>query len=149
MPIIKDIDELVPIARDKCREFLKKCDEAGLNVVINETRRSVVTQMIYYLQGRLDVASNSKIIDEFNRLRKMTGFWELSRNEALNKRITWTFESKHIDGKAFDAVPIKDGKPWWNAPEDVWTQMGLIGESVGLIWGGRWTHKDYPHFEIA
>jgi hypothetical protein len=27
-------------------------------------------------------------------------------------------------------------------------EAGKIGESVGLVWGGRWKIPDYPHFQL-
>ena len=149
MGITRDIDKLTPEARIKCIAFKQKCEEQGIPIYVNETLRSQTTQLIYYHQGRLDVANNKNIVKEFNTLRKENGFWELSEKEALEKIITWTFYSNHMTGKAFDAVPLKDGRLWWNAPEDVWEKIGTIGESVGLMWGGRWPErkKDSPHFE--
>lgn len=147
MSIISKVDLLDKNICIKCMEFLDKCKLANFSVMLNETRRDIITQLLYYHQGRLDTI-NPDIVSEFNRLRKRFGFWELSKREALSSKITWTFESKHIDGNAFDAVPMKEGKPWWTAPKEVWEQMGKIGESCGLVWGGRWERKDYPHFEI-
>lgn len=150
MAIIKDIEQLVPEAKDKCKAFLARCQEENLPVVVNETFREEMTQFLYYLQGRIDARNNTNIVKEFNARRKMHGFWELTETEAKSKVITWTLYSKHMTGKAFDAVPLnKDGVVWWNAPQEVWDKMGNIGEGVGLMWGGRWKNKDSPHFEIA
>jgi peptidoglycan L-alanyl-D-glutamate endopeptidase CwlK len=80
-------------------------------------------------------------------MRQRHGFWALTPWEATKKPITWTLKSKHLVGKAFDACPVRNGKAWWGAPQDVWDKMGEIGESVGLKWGGRWKNKDSPHFE--
>jgi len=149
MGIIRDIDELTPSMADLCRKFLSRCQDAGIRVAINETKRTDITQLLYFLQGNIDpVKHNKDIVNEYNRLRKKYGLWEVSVTDALNKQITWTLESNHAGGNAFDAVPIKDGKVWWNAPIEVWNQIGEIGESVGLKWGGRWEHKDFPHFEL-
>ena len=57
--------------------------------------------------------------------------------------------SNHFDGKAVDICPLKDGKPWWNAPDEVWNKLGDIGKAYGLTWGGDWPEpkRDKPHFE--
>lgn len=149
MGIINDVNELVPEMKEKCELFLTKCKEAGLSVRINETRREEITQVLYYLQGRLDEKNNSNIVAEFNNIRKAHKFWPLLASDAISKQITWTLKSKHMDGKAFDAVPRNEKGDWWNAPDDVWEKMGVIGESCGLKWGGRWKNKDSPHFEMA
>jgi len=149
MGIVRDIDKLVPELQNKCTLFLAHCQAENIPVMINETFREETTQFLYYLQGRIDARNNIDIVKELNARRKMHGFWELTETEAKSKIITWTLYSKHMEGKAFDAVPLKDGKPWWNAPQEVWEKMGEISEGVGLMWGGRWKNKDSPHFEIA
>jgi hypothetical protein len=35
----------------------------------------------------------------------------------------------------------KDGVPDY-------LEMGLIAESLGFVWGGRWSKPDYPHVEL-
>jgi hypothetical protein len=61
---------------------------------------------------------------------------------------TWTLDSKHTDGLAFDAAPSKDGiNPDWAAPDAVWDRMAQIAEEKGLVAGRRWKNKDSPHFE--
>lgn len=149
MPIIKDVSALQPMTAMKVRNMLKKCEEADLPVVVIETVRTLETQLLYYLQGRLDVKNNKMIANEYNIMRKKFGLWEVPSNDALFKQVTWTFMSNHFDGKAVDIAPLKDGKPWWNAPDEVWNKMGAIGKSCGLHWGGDWPEpkKDKPHFE--
>ncbi len=48
----KDIDELLPVARTACGLFMKKCEEAGLEIFITETYRSQERQDELYEQGR-------------------------------------------------------------------------------------------------
>jgi len=49
---------------------------------------------------------------------------------------------------AFDAVPMMAGKPLWDDAGQV-EQMGICGESVGLVWAGRWRGKlrERVHFQ--
>ncbi len=56
-------------------------------------------------------------------------------------------KSKHQYGLAVDVVPIIDGEAQWdNKP--LWLKVGLVGEKLGLRWGGRWRHPFDPgHFE--
>ncbi len=60
---------------------------------------------------------------------------------------------KDVEGKpaarAFDIVPVVNGKPDWDGSHPVWEQAGEIGESVGLEWAGRWkSFKEKPHFQL-
>lgn len=79
------------------------------------------------------------------------------------KIVTWTLKSKHIDGKALDVAPIKDGVILWNRP-DLFQGLAKImmqaakDEGVAIVWGGNWDgddkpgekgETDGPHFQLA
>lgn len=71
-----------------------------------------------------------------------------------------TLNSRHLTGHAIDVAPYEvyqlhgPDKLQWNSSDPVWLKMGLIGESLGLVWGGRWKDangKPWPdsgHFEM-
>lgn len=57
-------------------------------------------------------------------------------------------KSKHQYGIAVDVVPIVDSVAVWNN-KGLWRAIGLVGERLGLRWGGRWRHLYDPgHFEL-
>jgi hypothetical protein len=58
-------------------------------------------------------------------------------------------QSRHEQGGAFDALP--KGATVGDATDPRLAQLGALGESIGLTWGGRWTGKKYDpwHFELA
>ncbi len=70
--------------------------------------------------------------------------------------VSWTTHSLHLpqppDGKslAIDVCPaaLLHEKGWApGAPE--WQTIGVIGEALGLRWGGRWKKQlDLGHFEM-
>lgn len=57
-----------------------------------------------------------------------------------------TMQSAHLRGEAFDVDVMglkRDDIPrWW------FSALGAYGESLGLIWGGRWSFYDPGHFEL-
>lgn len=64
-------------------------------------------------------------------------------------------QSYHQYGLAIDIVSVRDGKITYlsNGNQSITDSkaIGLIGEQLGLVWGGRFTTKngpDYPHFEL-
>lgn len=144
------IEALEPGTREKVEKMLHFLDAEKISYKIIETLRTTKVQQAYYAQGRQPIYT-------VNALRKEAGLWVI--DEATNKRIiTWTLKSKHLEGKAIDIVPVKDGKIPWNILDqeiaDLYIRIGEIGESVGLEWGGRWkpvdkfgVGKDAPHFE--
>jgi len=55
--------------------------------------------------------------------------------------------SKHQYGLAVDVVPIVNDTACWH-DKVLWRKIGVIGEQLGLRWGGRWRHPYDPgHFE--
>ncbi len=120
---------------------------AGVTKILpRETLRDIEVQFAYYCSGRMiDPA------DVVAMYAKVVGY-KPSLADA-SKKITWTLDSKHIQGKAADIAPSKDGRtPWWSATRDVLGRMGEIAKANGLAWGGDWAAqgKDDPfHFEAA
>jgi hypothetical protein len=46
-----------------------------------------------------------------------------------------------------DVVPLVDALPVWNNAR-LWKKIGMLGERLGLRWGGRWrVPYDPGHFE--
>lgn len=77
-------------------------------------------------------------------------------------KVTWTMNSKHIDGKAVDLAPLIDGVIDWNDLkkfDQIAKAMIEAGKEVGVLvrWGADWDmdglprergESDSPHFEI-
>ncbi len=152
------ISDLAPSLQEKCRLFLAACQERGIPAHITCTGRSEAEQAALFAQGREPLAS-------VTAKRRACGLWAII--PADNERcVTWTMDSKHIirfdpvtgkalnDARAFDVAIVKDRQFTWELKVDVnadgipdYAEMGEIGESFGLVWGGRWRRPDYPHFE--
>jgi hypothetical protein len=75
--------------------------------------------------------------------------------DNLARGVSWTTRSKHLDGLAIDICPFSeyqlygDDKLEWDESEPVWQKLGVLGEALGLRWGGRWKQKDMGHFEYV
>ena len=138
-------------------KFDQKMKEKGILYILTCTSRNVLEQMALYVQGRIP-------LDDVNKFRACAGLPSITSSE--NIKVTWTLDSKHVtnkfdvdlnndDSRAFDIAILKGGKPVWDLKTNVneneipdYDEAGLIGESVGLKWGGRFKNPDRPHFEI-
>lgn len=115
----KLLKDLSPRCRPMADRFLALLVEARIPVIIVETRRT-----------------------------------EAEHAANLAKGVSWTKHSKHIDGDAIDIALYDeyrlDGKDSveWDSSHPMWERVGLIGESVGFLWGGRWKQRDLGHFEV-
>ena len=108
----RSLDDLHPLAREKAQLFVSACAAAGIDILIYCTYRSPEEQDGLYAQGR---TTPGKIV--------------------TNAR---GGESYHNWRLAFDWVPVVGGKPQW-ADKALYAKAGIIAESVGLEWAGRWT----------
>jgi len=148
MGVNKSIDALKPRLAEAVRLFLSRCKEKGLKVLVIETDRSQEVQNAYYAQGRQN-------LDEVNKLRGKAGLYLLEESE--NKIVTNAKISNHTGGGAIDMcpeIPGRPGCPYWNAPKELWEEIGQLAESCGLDWcaggyGQTWAKDwDNPHFEL-
>jgi peptidoglycan L-alanyl-D-glutamate endopeptidase CwlK len=62
-------------------------------------------------------------------------------------------QSFHNLALACDVIPgVRGAETWtpnWNSEHADYRTMGMVGESLGLVWGGRWIHlPDKPHFQM-
>lgn len=159
MGIHRELNLLEPTLKKRVEKLLSVLEEKGFLVLVSETLRDQDVQIAYYAQGR-------KSLSEVNKLRDKAGLYKLSANENKNTVTNCdgiTHKSNHQArdesglGFAIDIVPAKINSRgyrdfWWDAPHDVWEELGEIAESCGLDWcyggkGEQWKW-DMPHFEL-
>lgn len=123
----RSLDELHPIVKEKVQQFIQKCDENGIDLLVTSTYRDHESQNALYAQGRTTPG------------KKVT-----------NAKAGQSWHNWRV---AVDVVPLRNGKPVWGttgADWELWEAVGNIGESVGLEWAGRWkTFKEYAHFQYT
>ena len=119
--------DLHPAVQRRCNAFLEACAAEGIEVLITSTYRDRESQDALYAQGRTKPGA-----------------------KVTNARAGQSWHNWRL---AFDVVPIRHGKPVWGTTGDdlaLWTRIGLIGESCGLEWAGRWTKmREFPHFQYT
>ena len=124
------LEDLEPATAAMCRAFLAECEERMLPPLrVTHTLRTMDEQMHLYAKGRIRTASG----------------WEVVDPKAVVTKAA-PGQSPHNYGAAFD-VAFRSHDPY---PQDerLWEAVGLVGEMVGLAWGGRWKgFTDRPHFE--
>ncbi len=119
----RDINDLLPIVKQKCEQFISECKVNGIELIVTSVYRSVDEQNEIYAQGRTkpgNIVTNAK-----------------------------GGQSYHNHRVAFDVVPLVQGKAVWNN-NALWSKIGGIGQRVGLEWGGSWaSFPDVPHFQYT
>lgn len=117
----RDIDELLPVARQACILFFYECWKAKIKIFVTETYRSQERQNYLYAQGR---TRPGNIVT-----------WTLTSNHK--SRLAWDIGAAQLDGNTniYDSTILK--------------KAGAIAKKLNIVWGGTWTNNlDYPHFEV-
>lgn len=135
----RDIESLEEGFQQKVRALLTRLDQLGIHYRISETLRDIEVQRAYYAQGREPLVT-------VNRLRSVAGLYPLSEEEN-SRQITWTMQSRHLEGRAIDIVPSKSGTFWWTAPDSKWKEIAEVAKELGLAPGYFWKKKDCPHIQ--
>jgi len=140
------IDDLDPDVQLRARAFIGALRAAGVEHVVTSTKRTTAEQIALYAQGRTD-------LEKVNALREDADLPPLVPKE--NRYVVTNCDgvsrkSRHQSGRALDVVPAdKRGNPFWPKRDDPrWAEIGIIGESCGFTWGGRWEFQDNPHYEM-
>lgn len=119
MEIIRDIESLMPSAKAACNAFLDECKSRGLPVRITETLRTEKRQAELYASGRT----------------------------KPGKIVTWTMNSRHRTGLAWDICKNKRGEEYNDV--SFFEECGKVADILGIVWGGNWKNRDMPHFEVS
>ena len=119
----RDINALNPNVASLCNQFIAKCKEQNIDVIITSTYRDFESQDALYAQGR--TKSGAKV---------------------TNAKGGQSFHNFRL---AFDFCPIVDGKAQWTDIK-TFNKCGEIAESLGLEWAGRWLRfKELAHCQYT
>lgn len=117
----RDLKELRASVQGMAEDFIERCAEEGIDILVTSTYRDAESQAALYAQGRT-----------------------ASGNIVTNAK---PGESYHNYRVAFDFVPLVNGKPQWNDTR-LFERCGAIGEACGLEWAGRWkSFKELAHMQ--
>lgn len=149
----RSLSDLEPYFKFQAFRVIEEAHKAGLNMLIYCTYRSPEEQARLYRRGRL-YAEIKDMADKLETKWKRPDLSEtlMGVGPQRGRQVTHSApgQSLHNYKLAFDAVPIRNGKPVWETQDKddllLWKQYGNIVESTGLEWGGNWSSfKDYSH----
>jgi peptidoglycan L-alanyl-D-glutamate endopeptidase CwlK len=120
----RNLDDLLPAVKVRVEKFINSAKDAGIDLLVTSTYRDNESQNALYAQGRTKpgkIVTNAKGGQSFHNYRC-----------------------------AVDVVPLLNGKPVWDAENDIWQKIGDFGIAAGLEWAGNWKRfKEYPHFQYT
>lgn len=119
----RSLSDLNPKVAALASEFINRCKNEGIDVIITSTYRDAESQNKLYAQGR--TAPGKKV---------------------TNAKAGQSFHNWRV---AFDFVPVVNGKAAWNDIA-LFTKCGEIAEKLGLEWAGRWVKfKELAHCQYT
>jgi len=120
----RSLDDLLPAVKVRVEKFINSAKDAGIDLLVTSTYRDNESQNALYAQGRTKpgrIVTNAKGDQSFHNYRC-----------------------------AVDVVPLLNGKPVWDAENDIWQKVGDFGIAAGLEWAGNWTKfREMPHFQYT
>lgn len=120
----RSLDDLLPPVRQRVDRFLASAKAQGIDLLVTSTYRDNASQEALYAQGR---TAPGRIV--------------------TNARAGQSFHNHRC---AVDVVPIRNGKPVWDAKDAVWQAVGRLGKEAGLEWAGDWKRfREMAHFQYT
>lgn len=136
----RDTKKLNVLVQVMLAAALKEIKSVGVTPLVVETYRSKERQYYLYGQGRTAAQCVA------------TGIPAAKAKKYARpgmKQCTWTLNSIHIQKKAVDVVPVRNGKAIWDAQDKDTKKIIEIMQKYGFEAGANWTKSpDSPHFQI-
>jgi hypothetical protein len=132
----RDLNDLRQDIRLKAQQHISLCASDGIDLLVYCTHRSYKEQDELYALGR-------SVIKKYGKTAKIV------TNSRAGQSKHNHYEKEIPASLAYDCVPCIHGKPQWDNQALI-NKVGEHGESVGLLWAGRWSGrlKESVHFEI-
>lgn len=119
----RSLTDLHPKVQELCLNFIQRCKDDGIDVIITSTYRDKESQNALYAQGRT-----------------------LPGKRVTNAKGGQSFHNYRV---AFDFAPILHGKPLWDDLK-MFEHCGTLAELTGLEWAGRWVKmKEMAHCQYT
>lgn len=127
----RNLNDLHPDLHPLAIGHVRKCAEQGIDLLLYCTFRSNSEQDELYTHGR---TAPGPIVTNVRG-------GQSAHNFTLNGKPA---------AKAYDCVPLINGKAMWDAHHPAWKIVGVNGEALGLNWYGHpgAVFKEFPHFAL-
>lgn len=127
----RNVNDLHPALQLKVAELKELCKANGITIGISECLRTAAEQNALYAKGR--TAAGSIVTNCKGTSYSSMHQWGVAFDFYLDMDVDG-------DGKKADDA--------FNNATRLFEKVGALGQSIGLEWGGSWTNKDRPHFQL-
>ncbi len=134
----------------KVRNFVALCAEREVDVLIYCTLRTPAEQARLYRQGR-NIRTIRGKAQELRQWNPALADLLMDVGPQYGPKVTAAGpgQSYHQYGYAADGVPLRGGKPMWDASAPEWRIYGDCARAAKLEWAGDWNRgREYPHVQM-
>ena len=134
----RDMNLLHPDFRPMADRLVSRCVEERIGIVVVETWRTQEAheEDIRNKRSWVRVSKHQNLITLIN-----------SKDFYIGQQVP---ASLAVDIAPYYQYQLHgDDKLQWDDEDPVWQELGLIGKSIGLKWGGDWGSKDMAHFQAS
>ncbi len=134
---VHQLNDLVQVMLNVALQEIKA---AGVTPLVVETYRSKERQYYLYGKGRTAAQCSAAGIPAA-KAKKYA--------KPGQAQVTWTLNSIHIQRKAVDVIPVRNGKAIWDAKDKDTKTIIKIMTKYGFEAGANWTKSpDSPHYQV-
>lgn len=136
----RDARKLNSLVQVMLAAALAEIKSQGVTPLIVETYRPRERQYYLYGQGRTAAQCTAAGVPAEKAAK-------YAKPSAA--RVTWTLNSIHIQKKAVDVIPVRNGKAIWSAGDRDTKEIIRIMTKYGFEAGANWSSSpDSPHFQV-
>lgn len=136
----RDIEQLNPLVQVMLTLALAEIKRKGVTPLVVETYRTKERQYMLYGNGR--TSSQCKAVG-------MSASKASKYAKPKLTKVTWTLDSIHIQKKAVDVIPMRNGKAIWDSNDEDTKTIIKVMQKYGFEAGANWkTSPDSPHFQV-
>jgi peptidoglycan L-alanyl-D-glutamate endopeptidase CwlK len=143
----RSVLDLDPDVRDRALELQRLCALKGMNIKFTQTARTASEQAAIYAQGRTTSGPPCRHAGIVRPIGTCDRHPLGATVTNAPPGYSWHEFRRAFDIAEADATPYDIGDPGEDEVDEAWwKEVGDLGESLELEWGGRWKRPDRPHF---
>jgi peptidoglycan L-alanyl-D-glutamate endopeptidase CwlK len=138
----RELRHLHPLVQTICLRHQEKAANRGLNVVLISTYRDETEQKKLFMKGR-DV--NGKVVypeEVVTNAPPGSSYHGVAYPSGTPASLAYHLALIRPGGL------VGFGEEMGEAGVFLYSAIGVLGEGLGVTWGGRWRMRDYTHFEF-
>ncbi len=138
----RELVHLHPKVQPICLEHQELVAKLGISLMLIETYRDEIEQRVNWMKGRDHLGNIIEPKKVVTHAPAGTSYHGFSYPNKVPASLAYHLAITRPGGL------LGFGEELNKAGQLLYTAVGVIGEKLGMTWGGRWKMRDYTHFEF-